>query len=347
MITGYQCDTRLVDEEFVLAKRQYEHITGRQQSTKRDVIAYHIRQAFKPGEITPEEANKLGVELAMRFTKGKHAFVVCTHIDKGHIHNHVIFNSTSMDCTRKFRNFWGSSKAVRRLNDLISIEHGLSVIKNPKPRNKMEHYGAWLGDSKKPTFTAQIKQAIDDVLEQAPPNFTIFLSMMEQAGIRHSRRGTKLGFFAPGQERTIRCDTLKGNYTERAIRERIEGVRTVTSSSGSTQEHPTDKVNLLVDIQAKLQAGKGAGYARWAKKFNLKEMAKTLNYLIENNLTDYSVLEKKTAAAVARFNDISDQIKTIEKRLVEISSLQKHISNYSRTREVYKQYRTAGYSDIS
>ena len=127
LITGYGCDSRTADAEFLLAKRQYIAATGRVRGAD-DVIAYHVRQSFKPGEITPEEANRLGVEFAMRFTKGNHAFVVCTHIDKSHIHNHIIWSAVNMDCDRKFRNFWGSTRAVRRLSDTICIENGLSIF---------------------------------------------------------------------------------------------------------------------------------------------------------------------------------------------------------------------------
>ena len=120
LITGYECDSRVADAEFMLAKRQYIAATGRVRGAD-DVIAYHVRQSFCPGEITPEEANRLGVEFAKRFTKEKHAFIVCTHIDKAHVHNHIIWSSVNLDCDRKFRNFWGSTKAVRRLSDTICI----------------------------------------------------------------------------------------------------------------------------------------------------------------------------------------------------------------------------------
>ena len=132
LITGYACDSRTADAEFLLAKRQYIAATGRVRGAD-DVIAYHVRQSFRPGEITPEEANRLGMEFAKRFTKGNHAFVVCTHIDKSHIHNHIIWSSVSLEYDRKFRNFWGSTKAVRRLSDTICIENGLSIVENPKP----------------------------------------------------------------------------------------------------------------------------------------------------------------------------------------------------------------------
>jgi len=345
LITGYRCDTRIADEEFILSKRQYEYITGRSQG-RRDVIAYHTRQSFKPGEVTPEEANEIGWELAMRFTKGKHAFIVCTHIDKAHIHNHIIFNSTTLDCERKFRNFWGSTKAVRRLSDQICVEHGLSIIENPKPSKG--HYGTWLGDDKVPSFQQQLRAAIDAALEQGPADFDAFLKLMEASGVEVSRRGKKLRFRAPGQERATRCDTLKGDYTEQAIRERIEGTRVVVAGGGdggrAPERNTTTHVNLLIDIQAKIQAGKGPGYERWAKVFNLKEAAKTLVFLQENGLTEYAMLEQKTADATAEFNELSAKIKQAESRMNEISSLQKHISNYSRTRDVYAEYRKAGYS---
>ncbi len=135
LISSYQCDSRIADAEFLFSKRQYAVKTGRQRGSD-DVIAYQIRQSFVPGEITPEEANRLGRELAMRFTKGKYAFVVCTHIDRHHIHNHVLINSTSLDCLRKFRNFLGSGMAVRLLSDTICFENVYSIVEHPKRRGK-------------------------------------------------------------------------------------------------------------------------------------------------------------------------------------------------------------------
>ncbi len=129
LITSWQCDSRIADAEFLFNKNQYIQKTSRVRGED-DVIAYHLRQSFVPGEITPEDANRLGCELAKRFTKGNHAYIVCTHIDKAHIHNHVIWNSTALSQTRKFRNFWGSSRAVRRLNDTICIENGYSIVEN-------------------------------------------------------------------------------------------------------------------------------------------------------------------------------------------------------------------------
>ena len=178
LITGYACDSRTADAEFLLAKRQYIAATGRVRGTD-DVIVYHVRQSFRPGEITPEEANRLGVEFAKRFTKGNHAFVVCTHIDKSHIHNHIIWSSVSLEYDRKFRNFWGSTKAVRRLSDTICIENGLSIVENPKLHGKS--YNKWLGDQAKPSHREMLRVAIDNF--DSTKKGSMFKSYDEELGI--------------------------------------------------------------------------------------------------------------------------------------------------------------------
>jgi len=257
-ITSYECDAHTVEEEFLISKQKYLSITGRNQG-KRDVIAYHIRQSFKPGEVTPEEANRIGYELAKRFTKGNFAFIVCTHTDCAHIHNHVLWNSTSLSSDRKFRNFLGSSFALRRVSDLICAENGLPVIKNP-------------GSSKGKNYAKHMESL-------AVPN-----------------------------------------------------------------KIPTQKPNLLIDIQAKMHEGKGAGYERWAKLHNLKQMAQTLIYLQEQGLDDYDVLAEKSSAAVERFNELSGKLKQLDDELTSNANLQKQIVTYAKTRQTYINYRKADYS---
>ena len=237
-----------------------------------DVIAYHVRQSFLPGEITPEEANRLGVEFAKQFTKGNHAFVVCTHIDKSHIHNHIIWSSVNLDCDRKFRNFWGSTKAVRRLSDTICIENGLSIVENPKPHGKS--YDKWLGDQAKPSHREQLRIMIDHALEQKPADFDELLKLLSDMGCEVSRRGKAIRLKAPGWENVARMDKKLGaGYSEEEIRAVLAGEKQHIPRKKQAVPAEPPKVNLLVDIQAKLQAGKGAGYARWAKVFNLKQMA--------------------------------------------------------------------------
>ena len=295
-----------------------------------------------PGEITPEEANRLGVELARRFTKDKHAFIVCTHIDKAHVHNHIIWNSTTLECDRKFRNFWGSTRAVHRLSDTICVENGYSIVEAPKRRG--QSYNKWLGDAAKPSHKEQLRQAIDRALAQKPASLEELLRLLEQDGFTVHRRGKNISIGAEGWGNNVRFDRLGDGYTLDDLLAVLSGQKEHTPRKQPAPQAAPSKVNLLVDIQAKLQAGKGAGYARWAKVFNLKQMAQTMNYLSENNLLEYAVLEEKAAAATAHHNELSAQIKAAEKRMAEIAVLRTHIVNYAKTREVYVAYRKAGYS---
>ena len=300
------------------------------------MIAYHFRQAFKPGEVTPEEANQIGQELAMRLTKGNNAFIVCTHIDRHHVHNHIIVSAVNLECTRKFRNFWGSSWALRRISDKLCLEHGLSIVEDPKPSRG--HYGKWLGDGNKPlSFQNQIRQAIDAALEQHPSTFEDFLKILEASGVEVTRRGKSINFRVSGQKKPTRCNTLKGGYTEQAIRERIAG----TYISSVQPKRSNSSVRMLIDIDAAMRAGKGAGYERWAKVFNVKQLAKAVAYLKEHGDMSYEDLQAKAQATTSRFNELSTQIKDMESRLSQNGELQKQIVNYSKTRAVYIEYRKA------
>ena len=247
LISAFACDPHTADAEFLLSKRQYRQFTGREQTS--DVIAYQVRQSFKPGEVTAEEANRIGVEFAEHFLKGKHAYIVCTHTDRRHIHNHILWNSTTLDCRGKFDNFWGSSRAVRALSDTLCIEHGLSVVEAPKRRGKS--YNKWLA-------------------EQKP--------------------------------------------------------------------------SLLIDIQAKLAEGKGAGYERWAKVFNLKQMAQTINFLKENGDMDFDELSRRAEAASEKCSALTEKLKATEARMSEVEALKKQVINYLRTREAFRAYKASGYS---
>lgn len=324
LVSAHGCDPATAAAEMLLTRRQYLDAGGWVPGNDKEVLAYHIRQAFKPGEITPEDANRIGRELAERFTKGRYQFIVATHIDRGHVHNHIIFAAVSEDAGRRFRDFLGTAKAVRKISDRLCLENGLSVIENPKRGRK--DYGKWLGDQRPLSAQEKVRDAIDAALAQ--------------------RRGSSLSFLAPGQEKATRCrkKTLGDDYTPEAIQERIEGRRVVSSSRSKAPAKPARKVNLLIDIQSKLQAGKGAGYAQWAKVFNLKQMAQTISFLEENGLLEYDALAARAAEGTARFNELSGTIKRTEGRMAEIAALQKQIVNYSKTRDVYAAYRKAGYS---
>ncbi|GHV40635.1 hypothetical protein FACS189490_06140 [Clostridia bacterium] len=320
----------------MLAKNEYEKVAARRLG-KNDVLAYHIRQSFKPGEVTPEEANEIGRQLALSFTKGKHSFVVATHIDREHVHNHIIFNSTTLDCERKFRNFWGSSKAVRRISDLLCAEHGLSIIENPRPSKGS--YGDWLGDKKPPSGRDVIKAKIDEILPSCK-TFDELLDALRKAEYLVKDGGKYISLQAPGQKKPTRLKTLGDDYTEAAIKARL-GVEKIRVSGGDSGTHT--RVNLLIDIQEKIRQGKGAGYEHFAKLFNLKEAAKTLLFLQERGIATYDELAKKSAAASAELSTINKRISEIEVQQKEISELQKQIGVYSKTRAVYETYRKSGW----
>ncbi len=339
LVKSYECDPHTIENEFLLAKRQYALLTGRYQ--KNDVIAYQVRQSFKPGEITPEEANRVGYEFAERFLKGKFAFIVCTHTDRAHIHNHIIWNSTSLDCKHKFRDFLRSGRAVSKLSDLICTEHNLSVIEKPKGKGKP--YNVWLGKEKKTSHREQLRAAIDESLSKGPQSFSELLLMLESSGCeikRHKNPSIRID----GKHRFVRLDTLGARYSADELCAIISGTKKKTERKGKAKAK--EGVSLLVDIQEKMQRGKGPGYARWAKSFNLKQMAQTVLYLQEHKLYDYEELSKKAEASKDQFNILSAQIKDAEKRMADISVMKKQLINYSKTRQVYADYRKAGYSKI-
>ena len=339
LITSHGCNSQIADAEFLFAKQQYIKKTGRVRGED-DVIAYHLRQSFVPGEITPEEANRLGCELARRFTKGNHAFIVCTHIDKAHVHNHIIWTATTVDYERKFRNFWGSSKAVRRLNDTICIENGYSIVENPKGPGLT--YDKWLGDRAKPSQRELLRIAIDTALAQKPADLDELLQLLKDAGYE-IKSGKQLSFRCAGQKRFLRMDTLGDGYTLDDLLAVLKGEKAHTPRKRKIAVHTQPRLQLAIDIQAKLQEGKGAGYARFASVFNLKQMAQAMNYIQEHGI-EYPELAEKVSAATARHNALAAQIKAAEKRMGEIDVLRKHIINYSKTRDVYVAYRKSGYS---
>ena len=334
LVSSYQCSPLTVDEEFLLTKRLYEQTTGRSQ--KSDVIAYQVRQSFKPGEVTPEEANRIGYEFAERFLKGKHAFIVATHTDRAHIHNHIIYNSTAL-VTRKFKNFWLSTFAVQRLSDLICLEHQLSTIEYKPYRERQKR----IVYPPKESNRDRLCGIIDTILAEKPEDYEAFLQKLEQQDYE-VKRGKYTAVKGKGQKRFIRFRTLGTGYDEDEIKAVLEGkAEHKPYQKKPPQEQP---FQLLVDIRGKMAEGKSVGYKKWATKFNLKEMSKTLLFLQEQKISSAEELRERAAAATERYHALGDSIKAAEARLTEIAVLKTHIINYAKTREVYAAYRKAGYS---
>ena len=335
LVSSYQCSPLTVDEEFMLTKKLYEQTTGRSQ--KSNVIAYQIRQSFRPGEITAEDANHIGYELASRFLKGKHAFIVATHTDREHIHNHIIYNSTALDGTRKFRDFFFSGLAVQRLSDLICLEHQLSTIEYKPYRERQKR----ITYPPKESNRDRLCGIIDEILQQEPTDYEEFLQKLEQQGYE-VKRGKYTSVKGARQKRFIRFRTLGAGYSEEEL---------IAVLAGETEHRPRQKCpapeqkfQMLVNIQAKLAEGKGGGYERWAKKHYLKEMSKTLIFLQQQKIGSADELKGRADAALSRYHELGDSIKASEKRLAEIAVLKVHIINYAKTRPVYDAYRKAGYS---
>jgi len=342
LVTSYACDPHTVDAEFLLSKKEYAKRTGRDESmlsAHKSIIAYQVRQSFKPGEVTPEEANQIGYEFASRFLKGKHAFIVATHTDRKHIHNHIIWNSTALDCSRKFNNFFRSSDAVRKLSDMVCAEHLLSVIQEPSPHGLA--YNKWLGNNAKVSHRDVLRQDIDTVLRDAPMTFDTFLRRMEALGYS-VKIGAHVTFSRSDFSQSIRLRSLGEGYSEDEIRAVLAGTKEHMPHKKYTVQ--PKKTNLLIDIQKKLTEGKGSGYKQWATVFNLKQMAKTLLYLQENGLTDYAELVERSDHTADRIKALKSEIKEAKQRMAENKVLQTHITNYSKTRDVYVGYRKAGYS---
>ena len=338
LVSAYECDPEIVDAQFLLSKREYKANTGRDQES--NIIAYQIRQSFKPGEVSPEEANRIGYKLATRWTKGRYAFIVATHVDKAHIHNHIIYNSTSLDCSRKFRNFWNSSYAIRRISDRLCLESGLTIIEEPK--KSKSSYGKWLGDELKPSFQEMLRRAIDATLDKKPADYSAFLKLMQEAGYEY-KTGKQASFRTAGQKRFTRLRSLGEAYSEDEIRAVISGLKPIKGRKKTAYRTP-QRINLVLDIQAKLQAGKGAGYERWAKVYNLKQMAAALQFMQEQNITEYDQLSAKAEDAVSRFHALTEQLRRTEADLSATSELMGAVVRYAKTRPVFDGYKAAKYS---
>jgi len=333
-ITDYACEPKSVASEFALMKRNYDAYIGK--GIPGDVIAYQIRQSFKPGEITPEEANRIGYETAMRFTKGNHAFIVCTHTDRPHIHNHILFSAVELKQQKKFRNFLYSGIALQRLSDIICLENGLSVIQPRKPSERERHVFPKYENKRD-----AIKLAIDIAVSKQPKDFDEFLWLLQRQDYE-IKRGKHTAVKGKGGERFIRFRSLGNGYRESDIREKIAAMQ--KNNKSIVQPKTNESFDMLLSIQDIIAKGKGPGYERWAKKYNIKNLAKALIFFQENDVRSYEELAKRAADSSQAFSELSDRIKATEKKLDEISALREQIINYAKTKDIYVEYRKSGYS---
>ena len=294
-------------------------------------LGRHLIQSFAVGETTPEEAHQIGMELAKEILGGKYEFVLTTHIDKNHLHNHLIFNAVSFVDLKKYHSNKQSYHFIRRTSDRICKEHGLSVVVPGKDKGKS--YAEYNAEKQGKSYKAKLKLAIDTLIPQVP-DFEELLRRLQEMGYE-VKRGKYISFRAAGQERFTRAKTLGAAYTEEAIKERIQGVYVAKSKTLRDDR----KIRLVVDIENSIKAGQSAGYERWAKLHNLKQAAKTMNFLTENKIEYYSDLESKIADIMTAHDAAAKAVKEVEIRLSDLSLLIKHSTTYRQLRPLYEQYR--------
>ena len=303
LVSSFGCSAESADIEFSWTRRH--------AIDKGTNLGRHLIQAFEPGETTPEQAHEIGMKLAQEVLGGKYEFVLTTHIDKGHIHNHIIFNSVSFVDYRKYHSNKRSYHFIRRTSDRLCKEHGLSVIVPGPDKGKsyIEHSTTKAGTS----YKAKLKAAIDRLIPQVS-NFEELLKRLEAEGYK-IKRGKYISCRAVGQERFTRFKTLGVDYTEEAVTDRING-----APRPSRQPKAADqKISLLIDIQNNLKAQESAGFAHWAKINNLKQAAKTLNFLTEHGISQYGQLQDKFDEVMTSQDRLLSSMKAKEQRIAEFS----------------------------
>jgi len=348
-------DTDIITETFMEARDDYHHITGRNQGDS-EILAYHVRQAFLPGEVDADTAHQLGHELAMELTSGNFSFMVCTHIDKDHLHNHITINAVNLDCDGKYRNEFNSFKKVRELADRISAENKLYVIENPG------HSKTYTGRYSTPTKRDGLAKIMDEVLATGQPkNFEDFLRQLTKAGCKVKKRGETISIQPPNSKRFFRLKAgkkgLPVGYDEESLRKKIADMQTdIPAELHDSKEEiltATDalplpaqpimpshnkKINLIIDLENSLKAQDSPTYKRWASGFNLQQAAETLLFLQTHNLTDIDALTHAAATARADFGSLQKRIDTADTRITQVNNLQRHIGAYSKNKDVYSQY---------
>ena len=323
LVSSFGCSAETADIEFSWTRRH--------AIDKGTNLGRHLIQAFSPGEVTPKQAHEIGMKLANEVLGGKYEFVLTTHIDKGHIHNHIIFNSVSFVDYRKYHSNKQSYHFIRRTSDRLCKEYGLSVIVPGQDKGKryIEHTTEKAGTS----YKAKLKTVIDRLIPQVS-DFEELLKRLEAEGYE-IKRGKYISCKATGQERFTRLKTLGVDYTEEALAARIAG----QSRPSRQPKQQNGKISLLIDIQNNIKAQQSAGFTHWAKLNNLKQAAKTMNFLTEHGIGSYEELESKVDAVSERRDTAHAEIKRVESRSTELALVMKHAGTYRQLKPLYDRYR--------
>ena len=329
LVSSYGCASETAAREFEWTRK----IAEQKGMNPVRIIARHVIQSFEVGEVTPELAHEIGKQFADEILGGKYEYVLTTHIDKDHVHNHLIFNAVDFVDYHAYKSYKRIYYDMREVSDRLCKENGLSVI--PPSQNKGMGYKEYTEAKRGTSWKQKLKQTIDRLVITAK-DYDDFLRLMQEAGYE-IKTGKYISFRAEGQERFTRSKTIGENYTEERIKERIAG-RTPRRS----QRQATPKgISLIGDIQARIRLIDSKGYEHKAKLTILKEAARTLNYLTENNLLQYADLEKKVEDVHSSYDRTGKELKGVEARLREVQPLIKNISNYQRLKPVYDAFQKA------
>ena len=329
LVSSYGCASETAAREFEWTRR----IAEQKGMNPVRIIARHVIQSFEIGEVTPELAHEIGKQFADEILGGKYEYVLTTHIDKDHVHNHLIFNAVDFVDYHAYKSYKRIYYDMREVSDRLCKENGLSVI--PPSQNKGMSYKEYTEAKRGTSWKQKLKQTIDRLVITAK-DYDDFLRLMQEAGYE-IKTGKYISFRAEGQERFTRSKTIGENYTEERIKERIAG-RTPRRS----QRQTTPKgISLIGDIQERIRLIDSKGYEHKAKLTILKEAARTLNYLTENNLLQYADLEKKVEDVHSSYDRTGKELKDVEARLREVQPLIKNISNYQRLKPVYDAFQKA------
>ena len=326
LISSFGCSYETADIEF--------GYTLSQALDKGNNLAFHLIQSFAPGEVDYEKAHEIGKQLADAVTKGQHEYVVTTHIDKGHIHNHIIFCAVNFVDHHKYNSNKRSYYGIRNMSDKLCRENGLSVVV-PGKGSKGKSYAEYQAEKTGTSWKGKLKIAVDALIPQVS-SFEELLQRLQEAGYE-IKPGKYVSCRAPGQERFTRLKTLGADYTEEAIRERIAGRRAKAAKAPGEQRG----VSLLIDIENSIKAAQSKGYEQWAKIHNLKQAAKTMNFLTEHKIEQYADLVSRIEEMAAESGQAADALKNAEKRLADMAVLIKNVSTYQKTKPVYDAYRKA------
>lgn len=329
LVSSYGCASETAAREFEWTRK----IAEQKGMNPVRIIARHVIQSFEVGEVTPELAHEIGKQFADEILGGKYEYVLTTHIDKDHVHNHLIFNAVDFVDYHAYKSYKRIYYDMREVSDRLCKENGLSVI--PPSQNKGMGYKEYTEAKRGTSWKQKLKQTIDRLAITAK-DYDDFLRLMQEAGYE-IKTGKYISFRAEGQERFTRSKTIGENYTEERIKERIAG-RTPRRS----QRQTTPKgISLIGDIQERIRLIDSKGYEHKAKLTILKEAARTLNYLTENNLLQYADLEKKVEDIHSSYDRTGKELKGVEARLREVQPLIKNISNYQRLKPVYDAFQKA------